>query len=103
MKNVLVSHGIIFSVFEADLSGEFDNVKQHLGEVSGISTFPNLFVKGESIGGGTDLKQAEFSGEIYKKLGAFMGKSVVQTPRPRLTSAGLLWFPETVDGKVRSS
>lgn len=55
-------------VIEVDLREDQHHIKSTLGRLTGRSTFPNIIVKGGSIGGSDDIATAHASGELRKKL-----------------------------------
>ncbi|KAJ2652085.1 hypothetical protein IWW40_001282 [Coemansia sp. RSA 1250] len=57
-------HGLAFDVLEADLEADPLEVKAALGKISARFTFPNIFVDGQSIGGGDELRQLHANGEL---------------------------------------
>ncbi|KAJ2455031.1 hypothetical protein EV183_001135 [Coemansia sp. RSA 2336] len=57
-------HGLAFDVLEADLEANPLEVKAALGKISSRFTFPNIFVDGQSIGGGDELRQLHANGEL---------------------------------------
>ncbi|KAJ2009357.1 hypothetical protein GGI04_000524 [Coemansia thaxteri] len=61
-------HGLDFSVLEVDLEADPMEVKAALGKVSGLLTFPNVFIDGLSIGGSDDLQAKHESGELARLL-----------------------------------
>lgn len=101
LKRTLVEYGVSFAVFEADETSNFQGIKAHLKEKSGIGTFPNLFVKGESLGGCMDVKKLEQEGKFFPKIAPFVGKPPPPSESTaKVTSLGLFWFPETVDNNM---
>ncbi|RYH22982.1 DUF4395 family protein [archaeon] len=98
MKRTLLSYGVNFAVFEIDGSEATSEIQIALKQRSGISTVPNLFIKGESVGGCTDVKALEHSGKFLGLVAPYIGKEVAKSPE--LTSLGFFWFPETVNAHV---
>jgi tellurite resistance protein len=98
LKQTLISYGIKFAILELNSSPNCKAIQAYLREKTGIATVPILFVNGESVGGCTDLKLKEQTGEFRKKLGPFFGKTAVK--RAASTRIGLLWFPEIVNAHV---
>jgi glutaredoxin len=56
------------SVVEVDLSPDADAITRELMEMTGQRTFPNVFVKGEHIGGSSDVADGLSDGTIQDKL-----------------------------------
>lgn len=98
LKRTHLSYGVTFAVFEIDGSQSTSEIQIALKQRSGISTVPNLFIKGESVGGCTDVKALEHSGKFLGLIAPYIGKEVAKSSE--LTSLGLLWFPETVNAHV---
>lgn len=48
-------------------------IRQELSEISGWPTIPQVFVKGELIGGADITEELSASGELVKKLDAALG------------------------------
>eukprot|EP01039_Chlorochromonas_danica_P010591 gene10589-11737_t len=99
LKRTLVSYGVAFAVFEIDETEVGNEILSSLSQKSGITTVPNLFIKGESYGGCTDVKALEHSGKLFGILSPFIGKGL-KVKTPELTKLGLLWYPETVNAHV---
>ncbi|XP_015120831.1 glutaredoxin-C4 isoform X2 [Diachasma alloeum] len=57
-----------YDVIELDQRDDADEVQDILGELTGARSVPRVFVKGEFIGGGTDVKKMLETGELAKKL-----------------------------------
>ncbi|XP_012252844.2 glutaredoxin-C4-like isoform X2 [Athalia rosae] len=57
-----------YTAVELDNRDDADEIQAILGEITGAKTVPRVFVKGEFIGGGSDVKQLFESGELVKKL-----------------------------------
>ena len=93
-----MSYGIKYAILEVDKSPNCKAIQVYLKHKTGISTVPNLFVGGESVGGCMDMKLKEQSGEFRIKLAPYLGKAT--TKRTNSTRLGLLWFPEVVNGHV---
>ncbi|KAG2176649.1 hypothetical protein INT44_007313 [Umbelopsis vinacea] len=69
-KKVLAtySYKIPMHVEEVDLRDDGMDVKQALTLMTGRSTFPNVFINGESIGGGDEVAAMEHSGQLVDLL-----------------------------------
>lgn len=94
----MTANGVNFAVFEINESEVGSEIQIALKQKSGISTVPNLFIKGESLGGCTDVKALEHSGKLFTILSPYVGKDVAKNPA--LHSLSFLWFPETVNAHV---
>ncbi|XP_063985763.1 uncharacterized protein LOC135166939 isoform X2 [Diachasmimorpha longicaudata] len=57
-----------YGVIELDERDDADEVQDILGELTGARSVPRVFIKGEFIGGGTDVQKMYQSGELVKKL-----------------------------------
>jgi glutaredoxin 3 len=51
-----------------DKRDDTDDFQNILEEITGARSVPRVFVKGEFLGGGTDIKKLHQSGELVKKL-----------------------------------
>jgi glutaredoxin 3 len=60
-KRLLTSRNIPFETF--DVSGN-DEARQWLRSASGQSTVPQIFIKGRSVGGYTDLAELDAAGGL---------------------------------------
>jgi glutaredoxin len=98
LKRTLSSYGVSFAVFEVNQTHSASQIKSVLKTKTGYSTFPNLFIKGESKGGCIDVKELEATGQLTVLLAPYVGPH--RNPGPEITYMGLLWFPETVNGHV---
>jgi glutaredoxin len=98
LKRTLSSSGVSFAVFEVNHTHNASQIKSVLQTKTGYSTFPNLFIKGESKGGCMDVKELEATGQLTVLLAPYVGPH--KNPGPEVSSMGLLWFPETVNGHV---
>ena len=58
-----------YTAIELDKRDDGDTIQAILGEMTGATTVPRVFVDGECLGGGTDVKALAESGELNKKLG----------------------------------
>lgn len=98
LKRTLLSLGISYTVFEVDKCGDYSEISAKLKERSKIGTYPNLFVKGKSIGGCMDCRRLDQKGAF---LSAFNEIPRSTPPREdRLTRTTLFWFPDTVNRKA---
>jgi glutaredoxin len=50
------------------LIADADKIKEYLTKKTGRSTFPNVFIDGKSIGGGTELASMDSEGSLSKLL-----------------------------------
>ncbi|XP_011301537.1 glutaredoxin-C4 isoform X2 [Fopius arisanus] len=57
-----------YNSIELDHRDDADEVQDILGEITGARSVPRVFVNGEFIGGGTDVKKMYETGELAKKL-----------------------------------
>ncbi|XP_003699811.1 uncharacterized protein LOC100880851 [Megachile rotundata] len=57
-----------YTAIELDEREDGDDIQSILGDMTGARTVPRVFVKGECLGGGTDVKKLFDSGELQKKL-----------------------------------
>lgn len=57
-----------YTAIELDQRDDGDEIQTILGEMTGARTVPRVFVKGECLGGGTDVKKLYDSGELTKKF-----------------------------------
>ncbi|XP_065165496.1 uncharacterized protein [Atheta coriaria] len=53
-----------YTAVELDNRADADEVQAILGEITGARTVPRVFVKGECLGGGSDVKQLYESGKL---------------------------------------
>lgn len=58
-----------YTAVELDTRDDGDMIQAILGEMTGAKTVPRVFVDGECVGGGTDVKALHESGDLSKKLG----------------------------------
>jgi tellurite resistance protein len=77
-KKALRSVGAHFQSIELDLRPDGDRVQEALVRLTGQKTVPNVFINGQSIGGGSETEAMAKTGELVKKLGAL--GSVVTAP-----------------------
>ncbi|XP_044738397.1 glutaredoxin-C4-like [Chrysoperla carnea] len=59
-----------YTAIELDERNDTDAVQDILGEMTGARSVPRVFVNGQFIGGGTDVKALYESGDLQKKLEA---------------------------------
>ncbi|XP_069705713.1 uncharacterized protein [Periplaneta americana] len=57
-----------YTAIELDTRDDGDTIQSILGEITGARTVPRVFVRGECLGGGTDVKQLYDSGKLVAKL-----------------------------------
>ncbi|XP_015586006.1 glutaredoxin-C4 isoform X2 [Cephus cinctus] len=57
-----------YTAIELDKREDGDEIQAILGEMTGARSVPRVFVKGECLGGGTDVKALYKSGELEKKF-----------------------------------
>ncbi|KAK2588990.1 hypothetical protein KPH14_001839 [Odynerus spinipes] len=57
-----------YTAIELDDRDDADDIQTILGDMTGARTVPRVFVKGECLGGGTDIKKLYDSGELQQKL-----------------------------------
>ncbi|XP_063915895.1 uncharacterized protein LOC135131952 isoform X2 [Zophobas morio] len=55
-----------FTAIELDQRDDCDEIQAILGEITGAKTVPRVFVKGECLGGGSDVKALYDKGELQK-------------------------------------
>ena len=67
-KQILNRYCNNYTVVEVDQRSDGPLMKQALMELSGRSTFPNLFVNGQSLGGSDDLVRLEGLGNLAEIL-----------------------------------
>ncbi|XP_015172347.1 PREDICTED: glutaredoxin-C4-like isoform X1 [Polistes dominula] len=67
-KQVFDSLNKKYTAIELDERDDAEEIQSVLGEITGARTVPRVFVKGECLGGGTDVKKLYDSGELQKKL-----------------------------------
>lgn len=98
LKRTLASYGVSFAVFEADKTHVYRQIQTVLKSKTNVGTFPNLFIRGESKGGCSEVKMLETTGQLAVLLSPFVGKE--RNPGPEINHMGLLWFPEVANGHV---
>ncbi|KAK0175337.1 hypothetical protein PV327_009093 [Microctonus hyperodae] len=57
-----------YKAIELDERDDGDNIQDILGEMTGARSVPRVFVNGECLGGGTDVKKLYESGDLAKKF-----------------------------------
>lgn len=57
-----------FGLYELNQREDGDEIQDILGEMTGGRTVPKVFVNGNFIGGGTDVKKMYENGELQKVL-----------------------------------
>ncbi|RZC34104.1 glutaredoxin-C4-like [Asbolus verrucosus] len=55
-----------FTAIELDERDDCDEIQGILGEITGAKTVPRVFVKGQCLGGGSDVKALYEKGELQK-------------------------------------
>ncbi|GLG94084.1 Putative glutaredoxin [Gryllus bimaculatus] len=55
---------VTYSAIELDKRDDADAIQDILGEITGARTVPRVFVKGQCIGGGTDVKKMYEAGKL---------------------------------------
>eukprot|EP01041_Mallomonas_annulata_P011269 gene11269-23576_t len=96
LKRTICSMGIEVHVIEVDERPQMKEIISNLKNISKIHTFPQLYVDGKFVGGCTDCKRLEHSGELQIVLAKYMN-FVPRTERQadRVKSSKLFYFPET--------
>nr|KAF7416516.1 hypothetical protein H0235_011047 [Vespula pensylvanica] len=67
-KQVFESLKKEYTAIELDERDDAEEIQSILGEMTGARTVPRVFVKGECLGGGTDIKKLYDSGELQNKF-----------------------------------
>ncbi|KAK9504817.1 hypothetical protein O3M35_009000 [Rhynocoris fuscipes] len=57
-----------YTTIELDSRDDGDQIQSVLGEITGAKTVPRVFVNGECVGGGTDVKSLYENGQLEKML-----------------------------------
>ncbi|XP_034950201.1 glutaredoxin-C4-like isoform X2 [Chelonus insularis] len=57
-----------YTSIELDERDDGDEIQNILEEITGARTVPRVFVKGECLGGGTDVKKLYEAGDLAKKF-----------------------------------
>lgn len=99
MKKTLTANGISFSIFEVDAIANPRTAQDYLVQRTGISTIPILFVKGQTVGGCTDIKLIEHNGELRSLFAPFI-EAKKENSSAHIPNLGLLWYPEVVDSNA---
>lgn len=68
-KQLFSSKGIDFKVIELDKVDNGDEIHGALMVISGQRTVPNVFIKGQHLGGNDDTHAADRSGKLQEMLG----------------------------------
>lgn len=55
-------------MFELNQMKDGDEIQESLGEITGGRTVPRVFLNGNFIGGGTDVKSLYESGKLQKMI-----------------------------------
>jgi glutaredoxin 3 len=55
-----------FTAIELDKRDDCEEIQAILGEITGAKTVPRVFVKGQCLGGGSDVKALYEKGELQK-------------------------------------
>lgn len=95
LKRTLQSFGVHYTVAEADKTGKINEICKEMHAAYEMNTFPLLIIDGVKVGGCTDCKSFEFSGDFQTKLAPFVTRSV--PPEKRHPCFTILHFPETVN------
>ncbi|XP_011870030.1 PREDICTED: glutaredoxin-C4-like isoform X2 [Vollenhovia emeryi] len=67
-KKVFDSLKKTYTAIELDDREDAQEIQDLLGEITGARTVPRVFLNGECLGGGTDVKKLYESGELEKKF-----------------------------------
>ncbi|KAG0238932.1 hypothetical protein BGW42_000093 [Actinomortierella wolfii] len=67
-KRVLKEKRMTFKVFEIDLEPNGAEVQEYLQVKSGQRTVPNIFIRGQHLGGNSDLVAAVENGKLDRML-----------------------------------
>ncbi|XP_050311155.1 uncharacterized protein LOC126746797 isoform X2 [Anthonomus grandis grandis] len=59
-----------YTTVELDLRDDADEIQGVLGEITGAKTVPRVFVKGNFVGGGSDVKALYEKGELQTLVAA---------------------------------
>lgn len=57
-----------YTAIELDDREDAQDIQDVLGEITGARTVPRVFLNGECLGGGTDVKKLYENGELEKKF-----------------------------------
>lgn len=55
-----------YTAIELDQRDDGEEIQAILGEITGARTVPRVFVNGECLGGGSDVKQLYETGKLQK-------------------------------------
>ncbi|XP_070166633.1 uncharacterized protein [Polyergus mexicanus] len=67
-KEVFESLNKPYTAIELDNREDAQDIQDVLGEITGARTVPRIFLNGECLGGGTDVKKLFDNGELEKKF-----------------------------------
>ncbi|KAK9887814.1 hypothetical protein WA026_000129 [Henosepilachna vigintioctopunctata] len=65
-KNVFDELKKSYTAIELDARDDGDEIQAVLGDITGARTVPRVFVNGECLGGGSDVKALHDKGELLK-------------------------------------
>lgn len=57
-----------FTAIEIENRSDCDEIQSVLGEMTGARSVPRVFIKGNFVGGGTDVKKLASTGELKKLI-----------------------------------
>ncbi|KXJ73452.1 hypothetical protein RP20_CCG015798 [Aedes albopictus] len=57
-----------FTCYELDQRNDGDEIQSVLGSITGAKTVPRVFINGNFVGGGTDIKKMYSDGRLEKLL-----------------------------------
>lgn len=60
--------GADFKVIELDKRRDGNDIQRYLSDLTGGSTVPRVFVRGKFIGGGTETRSMQQSGQLIKLI-----------------------------------
>lgn len=60
--------GANFTSIEIENRSDCDEIQNVLGEMTGARSVPRVFIKGQFVGGGTDVKALGNSGQLQKMI-----------------------------------
>lgn len=95
LKRTLKSYGVHFTVFEMDACGDFDGYRFKLGELTKSNTAPQLFLKGQYIGGCDKIKDMDFKGDFYPIIAPYM--TADRNPGSPVQRFGFFYVPEMIN------
>mmetsp|Transcript_8497 Transcript_8497/g.21824 ORF Transcript_8497/g.21824 Transcript_8497/m.21824 type:complete len:135 (+) Transcript_8497:61-465(+) len=67
-KTLFRELGVDADIYELDKRDDGSDIQAALKEKTGQSTVPNIFIKGEHLGGNDDAQKAKASGDLEKML-----------------------------------